>query len=67
MREAALVHAADEVPEHRLGHLEVRDHAVAQRPHGRDRGGRAPDHALGLMADGVHVVGSRVHRDHRRL
>ena len=56
MREPALVHPADEVPQHLLGDLEVRDHAMAQGPDRRDRRRRAADHPLGVVADRVHLT-----------
>jgi hypothetical protein len=52
---ARLVHLADEVLQHRLGHGEVGDHAVLHRPHRGDVAGRAAEHALGIAA----------HRGHR--
>src|SRR3712207_8947160 len=52
---------------HLLGHVEVGDHAVLQRADSADRAGGAAKHALGLDADGVHLAGPRVDRDHRRL
>src|SRR5204862_10863 len=67
MCEAALVHPADEVAQHLLRHLEVSDHPMAQRPDRRDRGRRAPDHALGFAADRVDRTGVCVHRHNRRL
>ena len=67
VREAALLRLADEVAEHLLGHLEVRDHALPQRPGGGDRRRGAADHALGLGADGVHRAGVGVDRDDRGL
>ena len=49
----AVEHLADEVAQHLLGDFEVGDHAVAQRPSGRDRGRGAPDHPLGVKPDRV--------------
>ena len=46
-------HLADEVAQHLLGDLEVRDHAVAQRARRRDRRRRATDHPLGVGSHGV--------------
>ena len=63
MREAALVDLLDEVAQHLLGHVEVGDHAVLERPDRRDRAGRAAEHALGLDPDRVHLAGARVDRD----
>jgi hypothetical protein len=67
VREAVVVHLLDEVPEHLLGHVEVGDDAVLQRPDGRDRPGRPPEHPLGLDPDRVHLAGALVDRDHGRL
>ena len=67
VRAAALEHLRDEVAEHLLGHLEVGDHAVAQRPRRRDRRGRAADHALGVGPDGVDLARALVDRDDGRL
>ena len=64
---AAVVHLGDEMPQHRLGHFEVRDHAIFQRAHRHDVAGRAAEHALGFVADGQHFVGARLHRDDRRF
>src|SRR3954454_7842877 len=47
VRAAAIEHLGDEVAQHLLGDLEVRDDAVAQRARGRDRRGRPTDHPLG--------------------
>ena len=58
MGEAAVIGALDEVAEHRLGDLEVGDHAVLERPHRVDRRRRAPEHLLGLGADGVDLAGA---------
>src|SRR5437764_635633 len=67
MRETMLVHFLDEVAQHLLGDVEVRDHAVLQRPDRADRSGRAPEHALRLEPDCVHIAGRLVDRDDRRL
>jgi hypothetical protein len=67
VRPAVLVHLLDEVPEHLLGHVEVRDDAVLQRADRLDRAGRAAQHPLRLDADGVHLGGARVDRDDGRL
>ena len=64
---AALDDLAHEVAQHLLGDVEVGDHAVAQRARGRQVRRRAPDHALGVGADGVDLSGALVDRDHRRL
>ena len=57
----------DELPQHRLGDLEVGDHAVPQRPVGGDRGRRAADHPLRVGADRVDLAGALIDRDDRRL
>ena len=49
---------ADEVIEHRLGDLEVGDHAVLERTDGGDGAGGFAEHFLGDPADGVPVVES---------
>ena len=67
VREAAAVHPADEVTQHLLGHLEVGDHAVSQRADRGDGGRGAADHALGLLADGVHLAVAGVDGHHRGL
>src|SRR5439155_20430904 len=63
MCKAMLVHLLDEVPEHLFGDVEVGDHAVLERTDGRDRPRRAPEHALRLDADGVHLARSLVDYD----
>ena len=67
VREAVLVHLLDEVAEHLLGHVEVGDDAVLQRPDRGDRARRAAEHPLGLDADRVDLARALVDRDHRRL
>jgi hypothetical protein len=64
---AVLVDLLDEVPEHLLGHLEVRDHAVLQRADGLDRAGGTSEHPLGLDPDRVHFAGAGIDRHHARL
>ena len=58
---------ADEVPQHRLGDVEVGDHAVAQRPDRPDRRRRPADHPARVGADGVDVAAAIVDGDDRRL
>jgi hypothetical protein len=65
--EAGAARPRDEVAQHRLGHLEVGDHPVAQRPGGANRRRRAADHPPGLGADGVHLAGLLGDRHHGRL
>ena len=67
VRPAVLVDLLDEVPEHLLGHVEVRDHAVLERTDRLDRPGRASEHALGLDADRMHFPAARVDRHDARL
>ena len=55
MRAVAVEHLADEVAQHRLGDVEVRDHPVAQRPRGRDRRRRTTDHSLCIGPDRVNL------------
>ena len=67
---ATVVRLADEVAQHRLGDLEVGDHAVLHRADGDDVAGRAAEHLLGLLADREHLVGAAAvldHGDHGRL
>ena len=59
-----LVH---EVLDHLLGHVEVADDAVAQRPDRDDVGRRPADHPLGLGADRQDPPGLGVDRHDRRL
>jgi hypothetical protein len=67
VREAVVVHLLDEMAEHLLGHVEVRDDAVLQRADRRDRPRRAPEHPLRLDADRVHLAGALVDRHDRGL
>ena len=60
---AAVVDLRDEVPQHRLGDLEVGDDAVLERADGDDVGRGAPEHALGLVADGEDHVGASLDGD----
>jgi hypothetical protein len=63
----AVVDGADEVLEHALRDLEVRDDAVFEGPHGDDVGWRAAHHALGFGADGQDLLAVAVHGHHGRL
>ena len=65
--EPAAADEADELAEHLLGRLEVRDHAVPQGPGRDDRRGRAAEHLPRLLADRVDLSRLLVHRDDRRL
>ena len=62
---AAVMHLVDEVPQHRLGDLEIGDDAILQRADGDDIARRAAEHALGFVADREHMAGADLHRDHR--
>jgi hypothetical protein len=62
-REPVGAGGADEVAEHLLGHLEVGYHAVFQWPDRGDVGRGAPEHRLGLQADGVDLAAGAVDRD----
>jgi hypothetical protein len=64
---AAGLDARDEVLEHRLRDVEVRDHAVAERSHDLDVGGRAAQHGLGGLPDGEHVPAVAVEGNDGRL
>src|SRR5690606_28739496 len=65
------VHLADEVGEHRLGDLEVGDHAVLEGADGGDGAGGLAQHLLGHPAHGVAVgedlVGALPDGDHGGL
>ena len=62
---AAVVRALDEVAQHRLGDLEVGDHAVLDRADRAHVAGRPAEHLLGLEADGADHLAApvRVARD----
>ena len=64
---AALVHLLDEIPEHSLGDVEVRDHPVLEWPDRHDVAGRPADHAFGLDPDSHNLAGVGVQRHHGRL
>ena len=65
--EAVDADAVEQEPDHPLGDLEVGDRSLAERPHGHDVAGRAPDHLPGLVAHRQHLLGALVERDHGRL
>ena len=67
VRAAVVEDLAHEVAQHLLGHLEVGDHAMAQRPGGRDLGRRAPDHPLGVGPNGDDLARALVDGHDRRL
>ena len=62
-----VVDLVDEVLDHLLGHVEVADDAVAQRPDRDDVGRRPADHPLGLGADGQDPLGLGVDGHDGRL
>ena len=64
---AVVVNLADEMPQHRLRHLKVGDHAVLQRADGGDAAGRAAQHAFRVITHGHHLVGAGFDRHHRRF
>jgi hypothetical protein len=49
---ALAVHFLDKMLDHLLGHIDVRDHAIAQRPNGFDAVRRFAHHHLRVIADG---------------
>ena len=53
--------------DHPLGDLEVGDRPAAQRPHGHDVAGGAPDHLPRLASGGEHLTGLPVEGDDRGL
>ena len=53
--------------EHLFRGVEVRDHAVAQRPHRPDVGRRPPEHLVRLRPDGLNRSLGGVEGDNRRL
>ena len=57
----------DEVAEHLLRHVEVRDHAVTEGADRPDARRRAADHPLRFGADGMDIVRHVVERDDGRL
>jgi hypothetical protein len=67
LRPAALVHLLDEVAQHLLADLEVRDDAVLQRADGADVARRAADHPLRLDAHRERATVVHVDGDDRRL
>src|SRR5690606_36186906 len=65
--EPAAVHLLDEVAQHGLADLEVRDHAVHERTDGLDVRRGLADHPLGLGADRDGAAVLDLHGDHRGL
>jgi hypothetical protein len=66
-RFAPVDRVSQEVAQHLLGHLEVGDHTVAERPARSDRRRGPADHPLRLRPDRDYRVAALVDRDHRRL
>ncbi len=64
---APAVHLLDEEPQHLLARLEVGDDAVLERADRGDVVRGAPDHPLGLVADGEDLAGRGVQRHHGGL
>ena len=61
----SVVHFRDEMAQHRLGHFEIGNDAVLQRPHRDDVAGRAPEHPFRFVADGQALWRAGLHRHHR--
>jgi hypothetical protein len=59
------MHLLDEMAEHRLGNLEVRDDAVLERTDGHDITGGAAEHSFCLVANRQDPARSSLHRDDR--
>src|SRR5260370_16349762 len=59
--------ARDEVPDHLLGVLEVRNHSITKRTHRDDVRGRATEHSPRLRSDAQHLAGPLAHRPHSRF
>src|SRR3990172_9015079 len=54
----AIVRLANEVAQHRLGNLEVRDYTVLDGAYRLDTSRCTTDHFLGLSPDGEHLAGT---------
>ena len=65
--ERATRYFANEVTEHRLGDVEIGDHAVFHGADGGDIAGGAAEHLFGLIANGADLAGHGIEGDHRRL
>src|SRR4029077_14169978 len=63
----AVVGTRDEVPDHLLGMIEVRDHTIAQWTYSHDVRRCPPQHPPRLGADAEHLTGAGADRDHRWL
>ncbi len=61
------VTVVEEVAEHHLRHVHVRDHPVLERADGRHALGRPAEHPLRFQADPLDLVGRLFHGDHGRL
>mgnify|MGYP003694754801 CR=1 FL=1 len=64
---AAPVHLLDEIAQHALGHVEVGDDPVLERPDRHDVAGRPADHPFGFHPDRHDLAGVGVEGHHRRL
>ena len=67
LEQAESLYLADELLDHQLGHLVVRNDALAQRTDGDDVVRRAAEGLLRLRADRHELSRHLVHRDDRRL
>ncbi len=62
-----VVNFADKVPEHRLGHFEVRDHPVFKRADGNNVAGSSAKHAFGFVTHSENAVGALLNGNDRGL
>ena len=67
LHEPAGTDLPDEVADHRLGDVEVRDYAGLHRPDRDDVAGGAPEHALRLVADCQNALGAALYGNDGRL
>ena len=65
--QGVVVHLADEVTEHGLRDIEVRDDAILHGTDGGDVAGGAPQHAFGLVPNGADLAGGGVKGDDGRF
>src|SRR5450631_2421641 len=66
-KRAVLHHFLDEIAQHRFGHLEVGDDAVAHWPDRLNMRGRLAQHLTSFLTHGEDFVGADVYRNHGRL